>query len=136
MEQLHENILLESPASLKLVVDEPTESADFLDAELEGGEKAVSRAEESTYTDDPVRVYLSEMGSVSLLTRQGEVDLARRMERGKLRVRKVLSRSPLVIQMGVAMYQHVRQANIKLDNLIEISAPDEVARNRKRIEAM
>ena len=47
-------------------------------------------------TDDPVRVYLREMGSVRLLTRQGEIDLAKRMERGKLRVQKALSRSPMV----------------------------------------
>lgn len=45
-------------------------------------------------TDDPVRVYLREMGSVRLLTRQGEIELAKRMERGKLRMRKPLSRSP------------------------------------------
>ena len=37
--------------------------------------------EESIYTDDPVRVYLREMGAVPLLTREGEVDLARRMAR-------------------------------------------------------
>ena len=52
--------------------------------------------EESIYTDDPVRVYLREMGAVPLLTREGEVDLARRMERGKLRMQKAISRSPLV----------------------------------------
>ena len=49
--------------------------------------------EESIYTDDPVRVYLREMGAVPLLTREGEVDLARRMERGKLRMQKAISRS-------------------------------------------
>src|SRR5437016_13518938 len=49
-------------------------------------------------TDDPVRVYLREMGSVRLLNRQGEIVLAKRMERGRLRMRKPLSRSPLVWQ--------------------------------------
>src|SRR5258708_4495427 len=52
--------------------------------------------EESIYTDDLVKVYLREMGTVPLLTREGEVDLARRMERGKLRMRKAISRSVLV----------------------------------------
>ncbi len=42
--------------------------------------------EVSIYTDDPVRVYLREMGAVPLLTRKGEIDLARRMERGKNQV--------------------------------------------------
>ena len=54
--------------------------------------------EESIYTDDPVRVYLREMGAVPLLTREGEVDLARRMERGKFRMQKAISRSALVQQ--------------------------------------
>ena len=43
-------------------------------------------AEESIYTDDLVKVYLREMGAVPLLIREREVDLARRMERGKLRL--------------------------------------------------
>jgi RNA polymerase primary sigma factor len=54
------------------------------------------QVEESIYTDDPVRVYLHEMGAVPLLTREAEVDLARRMERGKLRMQKAISRSALV----------------------------------------
>ena len=57
--------------------------------------------EESIYTDDPVRVYLREMGAVPLLTREGEVDLARRMERGKLRMQKAISRSALVQRVVV-----------------------------------
>ena len=52
----------------------------------EGDEfQAAQPVEESIYTDDPVRVYLREMGAVPLLTREGEVELARRMERGKRR---------------------------------------------------
>ena len=47
---------------------------------------------------DPVRVYLREMGASSLLTREGEVEIAKRIERGQLSVLKALSRSPLVIQ--------------------------------------
>ena len=48
-------------------------------------------------TNDPVRIYLRKMGTVPLLTRQGEVDIAKRIERGQLRVLKALSRSPIVI---------------------------------------
>ena len=50
----------------------------------------------SDRTDDPVRMYLREMGSVPLLTREGEVTLARKMERGKVRMQKAISRSPLI----------------------------------------
>jgi len=49
-------------------------------------------------TNDPVRMYLREMGTVPLLTREGEVEIAKRIERGQLNVLKTLSRSPVVIQ--------------------------------------
>ena len=55
-------------------------------------------------TDDPVRMYLREMGTVPLLTREGEVEIAKRIERGKLSVIKSISRTSIasrnVIQMG------------------------------------
>jgi RNA polymerase primary sigma factor len=54
-------------------------------------------------TDDPARMYLREMGVVPLLTREGEVDIAKRIERGQLRVLKALSRSPIVIRHIVAI---------------------------------
>ena len=58
-------------------------------------------------TNDPVRMYLREMGTVPLLTREGEVEIARRIERGKLSVIKSISRMPAitkaVIRMGDAL---------------------------------
>ena len=52
--------------------------------------------------NDPVRIYLREMGAVPLLTREGEVDIAKRIERGQLQVLKALSRSPIVIRQVLA----------------------------------
>ena len=49
-------------------------------------------------TSDPVRLYLREMGTVPLLTRQGEIDIAKRFERGHMRVLKAISRCPIVIR--------------------------------------
>ena len=66
-------------------------------------------AEESIYTDDPVRVYLREMGAVPLLTREGEVNLARRMERGKLRMQKAISRSALVQLVVVELAKQLKK---------------------------
>ena len=78
--------ILEEP---KLEFDKKTEEAEEVDLDLgtDFGEK----------TNDPVRMYLREMGSVPLLTREGEIELAKRIERGQKAVRKALSRSPLVI---------------------------------------
>jgi RNA polymerase primary sigma factor len=49
-------------------------------------------------TNDPVRMYLREMGTVPLLTREGEIELARRVERGRTAILRALSRSPLVVR--------------------------------------
>ena len=54
-------------------------------------------------TSDPVRMYLREMGTVPLLTRQGEIDIAKRFERGHFRALKAISRSPIAIQEVVAL---------------------------------
>ena len=66
-------------------------------------DQTTQQAEESIYTDDPVRVYLREMGSVPLLTRRGEVGLARKMERGKMRMQRAISRA-LLVQVFVSEY--------------------------------
>jgi RNA polymerase primary sigma factor len=60
-------------------------------------------------TNDPVRMYLREMGSVPLLTREGEIELAKRIERGQAAVRKAISRSALVINEILAMPELLRE---------------------------
>src|SRR5881628_1134190 len=54
-------------------------------------------------TNDPVRMYLREMGTVPLLTREGEVEIARRIERGELAVIKSISRTPLVAKKVIEL---------------------------------
>jgi len=71
------------------------------DKKLEEGEEPTDldlAQDFSDKTNDPVRMYLREMGTVPLLTREGEIELAKRIERGQAAVRKSLSRSPLVIR--------------------------------------
>jgi RNA polymerase primary sigma factor len=94
------------------------------------------RIEESIYTDDPVRVYLSEMGAVPLLTRQGEVDLARRMERGKLRMHKAISRSALVQLVVLDWADHLRRGVEELDNIVDLGNVEQgtVADTKRRGE--
>jgi RNA polymerase primary sigma factor len=69
-------------------IDRTSEGAEELELDLTPG--ALDK------TNDPVRMYLREMGTVPLLTREGEVEIARRIERGKLAVIKSISRTPLI----------------------------------------
>jgi len=60
-------------------------------------------------TDDPIRIYLRQMGMVDLLTREGEVELAKRIERGQRRALKALSRSPIVIRHILAIGENLKR---------------------------
>ncbi|MDQ6788668.1 MAG: sigma-70 family RNA polymerase sigma factor, partial [Acidobacteriota bacterium] len=81
--------LLEQAATLALDDDE-TIDEDELDLDLSAG--AVDKS------NDPVRLYLREMGIVPLLTREGEVTIAQRIERGQIKTRKAISRSPIAVE--------------------------------------
>src|SRR5581483_9803177 len=82
------------------VLEGPKLGGDKKFDELEAGEDMELDLTPGTLekTNDPVRMYLREMGTVPLLTREGEVEIAKRIERGQLRVLKALSRSPIVIR--------------------------------------
>jgi RNA polymerase primary sigma factor len=66
-------------------------------------------------TNDPVRMYLREMGTVPLLTREGEVEIAKRIERGQMRVMKAIARSSIVIREIVGLGEDLKRGvrNIK-----------------------
>jgi RNA polymerase primary sigma factor len=85
-------------------------------AKLEGEEGKPEEAEDVELdltpgsldkTNDPVRMYLREMGTVPLLTREGEVEIAKRIERGQINVLKALSRSPLAVQEMMAIREEL-----------------------------
>ena len=69
-------------------------------------------------TNDPVRMYLREMGTVPLLTREGEVAIAKRIERGQLNVFKTLSRSPLVIQALFKMRDDLKRGDRTIKEVV------------------
>ena len=87
------------------------------DFELEEGEDVELDLTPGTLekTNDPVRMYLREMGTVPLLTREGEVEIAKRIERGQMRVLKAISRSPIVIREIAALGEDLKRGvrNIK-----------------------
>ena len=97
---------------------------------------AAHQAEESIYTDDPVRVYLREMGAVPLLTREGEVTLAKKMERGKLRMQKAISRSALVQLSAVEICELIRKETEELDSYVDLGdlEVESAAYNKRRNE--
>ena len=69
-------------------------------------------------TNDPVRIYLREMGLVPLLTRQGEVTLAKRIERGRLLVLKTITRSPIVIKELLEIAKDLREGSRLIKEII------------------
>jgi RNA polymerase primary sigma factor len=74
--------------------------------------------------EDPVRLYLREMGSVPLLTREGEVAIAKRIERGQNLVLKTLSRSPGVIKEVIAAGKELREGSRTIKDIIQFDADD------------
>ncbi|MCL4847051.1 MAG: RNA polymerase sigma factor RpoD [Acidobacteria bacterium] len=69
-------------------------------------------------TNDPVRMYLREMGTVPLLTREGEVEIAKRIERGKLSVIKAISRTPRVADEIEKLGRHLRAGERTIRELV------------------
>src|SRR6185312_4113112 len=104
--------ILEEAKDFEKKIDE---SEEIIDLELPAGigEKV----------NDPVRMYLREMGTVPLLTREGEVEIARRIERGQNTVIKSLFRAPWVIQEIVVMGEEVEQGLLSARDIVQISDP-------------
>jgi RNA polymerase primary sigma factor len=72
-------------------------------------------------TNDPVRMYLREMGTVPLLTRDGEVEIAKRIERGQLTVLKVLSRSPVIVREIISIGEQLKRDPSIIKDILQFS---------------
>ena len=84
-------------------------------------------------TNDPVRMYLREMGTVPLLTREGEVEIAKRIERGQMRVLKAISRSPIVIREILALGEDLKRGVRSIKEIVvfdEEELTEEIVQNR------
>ena len=69
-------------------------------------------------TNDPVRMYLREMGTVPLLTREGEVEIAKRIERGKLAIIKSISRTPTVAKRVIRLGEQLKAGERTIRELV------------------
>ena len=86
-------------------------------------------------TNDPVRMYLREMGTVPLLTREGEVEIAKRIERGKLAVIKSISRTPTVAHAIMTMGDQLKNDERSVRELVifqDEEITDDKIEERKR----
>ena len=113
------------PLALEKGLENEVEASDEVELDLTPGvlEK----------TNDPVRIYLREMGTVPLLTREGEVDIAKRIERGQLQVLKALSRSPIVIRQVLAIGEDLKRGVRSIKETVvfdEEEITDDILKNR------
>ena len=92
-------------------------------------------AEDPKKSKDPVRMYLKEMGTVSLLSREGEVEIAKRIEKGQKTVLKALSRSPVVVDGLLSIREPLKTGELevkKLVNFTEEELTQEIVDNRRQ----
>jgi len=109
----------------KFIPDEP--EADEIELDLSPG--ALEK------TNDPVRMYLREMGTVPLLTREGEVEIAKRIERGKLAVVGAISRTMVVAQNVIALKEALKKGEVGIRELVVFNdeeLTEEKIEDRKR----
>jgi len=112
-------------SSLKNQLDNEVEASDEVELDL-----TLAALEK---TNDPVRIYLRKMGTVPLLSRQGEVDIAKRIERGQLRVLKALSRSPIVIRQILAIAEDLKRGVRSIKEIVvfdEEEMTEDILQNR------
>ena len=76
-------------------------------------------------TDDPVRLYLKEMGSVALLSREGEIEIAKRIEEGKKDIASVIYGMPMTIEFVLALFDQLKSGTIDVREIVPIVETEE-----------
>src|SRR3954453_16195448 len=117
--------LLEQAATT--VADEDEEALDE-DIELDLSAGALEK------TNDPVRLYLREMGVVPLLTREGEVAIAKRIERGQLKTQKAIARSPIAVREVLKIGDDLENNRINIRDTVTFSEQAELTGDEDKAE--
>ncbi len=86
-------------------------------------EREGEEEDEQARTNDPVRMYLRKMGSVSLLTREGEVEIAKRIEEGERRLLQIALRSPVAIPYIFDIYDRIKRGQLRIKDVVQINNP-------------
>jgi len=130
-EHIEDILAMLSDMGINVIEAEEVEEAEEGDDEPEGGELteaqptavATKPAKEPTdRTDDPVRMYLREMGSVELLSREGEIAIAKRIEAGRETMIAGLCESPLTFQAIIIWHDELQAGKILLRDIIDLEA--------------
>jgi RNA polymerase primary sigma factor len=125
-EQIEDTMAMLSDMGINVVEDDEQaeEEADPQEvAEQTGTAVAtVAKKEPTDRTDDPVRMYLREMGSVELLSREGEIAIAKRIEAGRETMIAGLCESPLTFQAIIIWRDELNEAKILLREIIDLEA--------------
>ncbi|MBN2689197.1 MAG: RNA polymerase sigma factor RpoD [Gammaproteobacteria bacterium] len=104
------------PSEEELLLLENNENAD--DVEADAAAMLISDSNELGRTTDPARMYMREMGSINLLTRQGEIRLAKRIEDGTKEILEAISQLPFIIDYIVDMFASVSDGNKRLNDML------------------
>jgi RNA polymerase primary sigma factor len=119
-----------APDVESITLSETAVSNDDEDAAVEAEAALASVDAEFGRTTDPVRMYMREMGTVELLTRQGEIEIAKRIEDGLNQVKYHMAHFPPTIEMLLEVYEAVAAGNTRMQDFvvgfIDPNAPDEI----------
>ena len=111
-----------------LVADSPT--ATDLDAELKNDELLIADGEAESWSDDPVRMYLTQMGEIPLLTRHQEIALAKRIEITRAQFRRKLLECDFVIQYALRILNRVHKGELPFDRTVQVSVTDRLEKDQ------
>ncbi len=97
-------------------------AADAAEEEVEGEAGRPIEEEDLGRTDDPVRMYLREMGTIELLSREGEIEIAKRIEAGRNMVLEALCESPLTMRAVIGWRDAIRDGRVLLRDIVDLDA--------------
>ncbi|MHB1074777.1 RNA polymerase sigma factor RpoD [Thiobacillus sp.] len=109
----------EAPDAETLLMQEAAPAVADEDVVAEAEQALTTVDSEFGRTTDPVRMYMREMGSVDLLTREGEIEIAKRIEEGLRHMVQAISSCPLTIQQILDMAAQVEKDEMRIDELID-----------------
>ncbi len=131
-EQIEDAMAALSDMGIKIVENDADKTANKADKKVKTKKTATAKKNEertaggnisdddSGRTDDPVRMYLREMGAVELLSREGEIAIAKRIEAGREMMIGGMCESPLAIESIIAWYKALREGDILLRDVIDL----------------